>query len=117
MTERRDVLHHEVRRHKGLGIASFIIVLFSLVLIFLLFAVAGVLKTQGRSTPEVNMVVGITLFACLFLDLIGVGLGIAGLFDRGAKKAFPVLGIVIGGSVLLLTAALVLIGLKMTGYF
>ena len=106
-----------VLRHKGLGIASFIICLFALILIFLLFAVAGALKSQGRSTPEVNMVVGSALFVFLFLDIVGVALGIAGLFDRGSKKVFPVLGVVIGAVILLATIGLVLFGLKMAGYF
>jgi hypothetical protein len=103
------------RRHKGLGIASFIIAISVLVLTFLLFVVAGVMHNTGASTAVVNTIVGSTIFFFWFLDLVAVCLGIAGAVDRGSKKVFPILGIAFGGVTLVLSAALVLIGLHMAG--
>jgi hypothetical protein len=99
-------------RHKGLGIASFVIAIVVLVLVFLLFLVAGVMKSSGAATPTANAVIGSLIFLLWLIDVVGVAIGIAGAMDRTAKKTFPVLGIVIGGAVLLLSIILIVIGLK-----
>jgi hypothetical protein len=99
-----------ILRHKGLGIASFVIGLVVFFLIFLLFGIAGALKNAGRS--EFDSIVGLALFFFWFLDAVGIALGIAGVFDRTSKKTFPILGIAIGAVVLLLSGAAVLIGLS-----
>jgi|SRR5580698_6127761 hypothetical protein len=99
-------------RHKGLGIASFVIAIVVLVLVFLLFLIAGVMKTSGAATPTANAVIGSLIFLLWLIDVVGVAIGIAGVLDRTAKKTFPVLGIVIGGAVLLLSIVLIVIGLK-----
>jgi hypothetical protein len=101
-----------VRRHKGLGIASFIIALLCVVLILLLFGVAGALTASGKATNEMNMMVGLGLFFAWTVDVIGIGLGIAGALDRGSKKVFPVLGLIFGVAILAISVALVLIGLS-----
>jgi hypothetical protein len=103
----------DTRKHKALGISSFVVTLIVLVLSFLLFAIVGVLSRAHKSTPEINTMIGIFLFLFWFVDLIGIGLGIAGAFDRASKKVFPILGIVIGLTVLLLSAGLILVGLAM----
>ena len=103
----------DVRRHNGLGIASFVIAITVLVCIFALFVVAGVLKKSGRATPKSDMFVGFAIFFCWSVNLVGIALGIAGAVDGSAKKTFPILGIVIGSSVLLLSAGLVIVGLKL----
>jgi hypothetical protein len=102
-----------VRRHKGLGIASFVIALAVLVLILLLFLVAGVMHNAGVATPTANAVVGSGLFFLWFVDLVAVGLGIAGAVDRGSKKVSPVLGLVIAFITLSVSVALVLVGIHM----
>ena len=99
-------------RHKGLGIASFVIAIVVLVLVFLLFLIAGVMKTSGAATPTANAVIGSLIFLLWLIDVVGVAIGIAGVMDRTAKKTFPVLGIVIGGAVLVLSIILIVIGLK-----
>jgi hypothetical protein len=103
----------DARKHKALGIASFVVTLTIFVLMFLLITIAGVLSTTHKATPEISTIIGLALFFFWFVDLIGIGLGIAGAFDRGTKKTFPILGITIGTAVFLLSGALVLIGLAM----
>ncbi len=103
------------RSHKGLGIASFVIALSVLVLTFLLFLVAGVMHNAGAATATANAIIGSTIFFLWFLDLVAVGLGIGGAVDRRSKKVFPILGIAIGSITLVLSVALVLIGLQMAG--
>jgi hypothetical protein len=101
------------RKHKGLGIASFVVTVIVFVLMFLLIAVAGVLTSAHKATPEINTMIGMIFFFFCFVDLVGVGLGIAGAFDRASKKAFPILGIVIGTAVLLLSGGVLAVGLAM----
>jgi membrane glycosyltransferase len=103
----------DIRRHKGLGIASFVIAITMLVCIFALFVVAGLLKESGATTSKSNMITGFAMFFCWLVNVVGIALGIAGCIDGSAKKTFPILGIVIGGAELLLSACLVIIGIKM----
>jgi hypothetical protein len=103
-------------KHSGFGIASFIIGVAVGFLAFLLFAIAGALDatTPGGLDEEsaAFMFLGLGLFALMFVDLIGLGLGIAGICQARRNKTFGVLGIVIailtfiGFGLLLLFAAL-----------
>ena len=104
-----------VRRHGGLGIASFIIALFSLVALVMIIAALGVMANQGRATgtEPLTQLLGIAMLLVLFVDLIGVVLGIAGAVDRTSKKVFPILGLVFGVGLLLLGVGLIALGLYM----
>ncbi len=101
-------------RHSGLGIASFAISIGVGLMMFLLFAVAGVMEAStpgGIDDESVGAIlIGLGLFALLALCLLGIGLGVAALFQQGRGKALPVLGVVIGGGVLLLTGLLLVLG-------
>jgi hypothetical protein len=105
-----------VRRHKGLGISSFIIALICSAFLLIVFAIAGFLTSTGKATPGTNTLVGFGMIFGVFVDLIAIGLGIAGAMDRSSKKVFPVLGLVLGIGIVLLSVALVVIGLAMKGH-
>jgi hypothetical protein len=86
-------------KHSRFGIASFIIALGVGVFEFVLIAIAGVLAMQAggeldENSPEA-MIVGLGVFAGFGMNLISLGLAIAGLCDRNRKKVFAVLGLVI----------------------
>ena len=100
-------------RHGGMGIASFCIALFVIVGFFVAVGAAGALHVARDASPTLSTVVGFAIFGFAVLDLVGIGLGIAGLFDRRSKKVFPILGVVIGLGGLLLVAALIGLGLSM----
>jgi hypothetical protein len=100
-------------RHGGLGISSFVISIIALIFIVMLFAVAGAVRASGRSAPAVDTVVGLAMLLGWIADLIAIGLGIAGALDKRSKKTFPILGLVIGLGTILLTGALVAVGLTM----
>ena len=102
-----------IRGHKGVGIASFIISITCLVAMIGLVAVAGITTNAGRATPEFNMVIGLAMMSTVFVDLIGIVLGIFGAADRSSKKVYPVLGLVLNVLVVVLFAALTIIGLSM----
>lgn len=104
-------------RHSGLGIASFVISCVCAVLILVLLIVAGVMEmsTPGGVSEEspVVIIVGLLLIFFVFLALVGLGLGIAGLCQSERKKVFAVLGTVFGLATVGGTAAIVAIGLTM----
>jgi len=103
------------RKHSGLGIASFVISIITGLMMFMLFVVAGVMETSTPGGMDENsmeaMLVGLFLFALLFLDLLAVGLGVAGLFQKERRKLFAVLGLVFAAATIVVALLLVLIGL------
>ena len=101
------------RGHKGLGIASFVIGVICLITVMGLVVVAGVMTNAGRATPEFNMILGLGMISVVFVDLIGIVLGIFGAADRSSKKVYPVLGLTLNVLVVALFAALLIIGLSM----
>ena len=101
-------------RHRGLGIASFIIAMVVLLLILLVFGVAGALRVSGVKSPAIDVVIGLAAIALWLANLVGIGLGIAGLIDKTSKKTFPILGLVIGAGTLAISVGVVLIGIRMS---
>ena len=103
------------KKHSGLGVSSFIISVVIAILMFLLFAVAGVMETStpgGMDEESIGaMLVGLGLFAFLFVDLLAIGLGVAGLFQTSRKKVFPILGVAVAAGTVVLTIFLVILGL------
>jgi hypothetical protein len=105
--------HH--LKHSVLGIASLVIVIVAALFVALLIAVAGVIdaKTPGGMDEEspIAIILGITMLGGMGLDLLGLGLGIAGLCQRHGNKAWSIVGVVIGALVLLGFFAIVGVGL------
>jgi hypothetical protein len=102
-------------KHSGMGIASFLVSLVIGVGVFFIILIAGVVKaTNPESLPDESIgtaLIGLFVIACLFVNLIGIGLGIAGLVQKNRKRIFSVLGTIINGIVLLGVGSLILIGI------
>jgi hypothetical protein len=102
-------------RHSGLGISSFVLSVIIGVLMFCLFVIAGVIEqtTPGGMDEEAvsTMLVGLFLIGFMVLDVVAIGLGIAGLFQANRRKLFAILGVVFASITLLLTGLLMVIGL------
>jgi hypothetical protein len=102
------------RAHKGLGIASFVTGVGSLAAVTALIAFATMFHIKtGKLTPELTAIVGLGMLAVVFVNLIGLGLGVAGALDRASKKTFPTLGLTLNFAMVALYAACVVIGLSM----
>ena len=99
-------------RHSGFGIASFILSLGMATLFILDMAFTAYAHETGTATPAVNGMIGIIMFLAWFLGLISIGLAIAGLRDKTAKRGFPVAGISISGVVFALSLGLMVLGLS-----
>lgn len=102
-------------KHSGLGVSSFVISVVIGILMFLLFVVAGVIETStpGGMDEEsaAAMLVGTFMFLFLFIEMLAIGLGIAGLFQAGRKKVFAILGITCAVATIILTILLIIVGL------
>jgi hypothetical protein len=105
-----------IRTHKGKGIASFALGVTSVIGILALIGIAAVMTKTGKLTPELNVILGLGMISAVFVDLIGIGLGFFGAVDRASKKTYPALGLALNIGILVLFAALVLIGLSMKGH-
>jgi hypothetical protein len=102
-------------KHSGFGIASLLITIAAGVLEFILVVIAGVMESStpggmDEDSPGAALV-GLGMIGGLFVDLIGIGFGIAGLCQARRNKLFPILGIVLGALVLFGVLALMVIGL------
>ena len=103
-------------KHSGLGIASFIISLAGGFMEFVAITAAGILEFQGRmgeSSPAA-MIVGLFIIFGLFVNLAGVGLGIAAVAQNKTKKIFGVFGIIFNGGLIILILGLIFIGLMLS---
>ena len=102
-----------IRRHKGSGIASFVIGAASVALVLALVGTAGVMTKNGTMTPEISMIVGLGVISACLIDLIGLGLGVFGTVDRSSKKVYPVLGLVLNTMILVVVGGLIAVGMAM----
>lgn len=117
----------ERRGHTRMGIASVIIAVLATVVIVILVIVAGSVATtlfQGQdpaaidpqtleNSPEATTlgIVGFGVFGSFLLYFVGLGLGVAGIFQSRKKRLFGILGAVSNGLVLLAVVLLIVLGL------
>jgi hypothetical protein len=112
--------------HSRMGIASFVIAILATVVLVALFVVGGIVAASAfenvdpqaldpesvQSSPAFAglALIGIGVFGCLVLYVIGLGLGIAGLIQSVRKRLFSVLGTALNGFVLFVFVALFALG-------
>ncbi len=93
------------KKHSRLGIAALIIGILVGMLLCILIVFAGVIEVSqpGSLTGDSvgAVLLGLLVIGGLLLNLIGIGLGIGGLFQQQRKKLFPILGISINSVILL----------------
>jgi hypothetical protein len=101
-------------KQSGFGVASFIISISVGLLMFLVFAIAGLMQVStpgGIDKQSIQMMlVGLSIIALLFLDIVAVVLGIVGLFQKKRKKLFAIFGTILSSATVILTIALIVVG-------
>ncbi len=101
-----------------LGLASLGISLLSAVGLFVVFVFAGVIEAStpsGMSEESLEaMVIGLFMFGFIGLDLISIGLGIAGVFQKTRDRVTAIVGTVIATATVIVTMSLVLIGINVS---
>jgi hypothetical protein len=103
--------------HSGLGIASLVIAVLAGVGLLALFTIAGIMAEEAggdldENSPKV-MLLGVFAIGGLGLALLGAALGLAGVLQKGRKKLFGTLGLVINALVLLGSLGLMCVGALM----
>ncbi|WP_105619956.1 DUF6142 family protein [Vallitalea okinawensis] len=91
-------------KHSGPGIASFIISLVCIILLVVLFGVALISESGELALDEeeaMYLVLGLVGIIDGILNIIGVGLGIFGIVQKNRKRVFPIIGLIINGTLLL----------------
>ncbi len=97
------------KKHSRFGIASFIISIICGVLVYVpLFTVAFTQIETGSNESYGYLAI---VFGSLCINFIGIGLGIAGLFEKNRKKIFAILGLVFSGLTILGLVCLFAIGM------
>ena len=101
-------------KHSRFGISAFVVSVTASVLMFLTFVVAGTLEATTPGGLDENsagaIFVGLFMIAFFALEVVAIGLGIAGLMQKDRKKVFSVLGIVFGSITILGTVFLIVLG-------
>lgn len=112
--------------HSRMGVASFVIAILATVVLVALFVVGGFVAASAfenvdpqtldpetvRDSPAFAglALIGIGVFGCLILYVVGLGLGVAGLMQRTRKRLFSALGTALNGLVLAAVVALFALG-------
>jgi hypothetical protein len=104
-------------KHSGVGISAFVCGLVALVTTFITLGWAGMAHAQsgGAGIDEKSplaVMIGLALFAEIFLGLIAVALGIGSLFQN-RKRVFGVLGLVLGVAQVAGTVGIIAFGMSM----
>lgn len=101
------------QKNSGFGIASFVMSITIGVLLFALFAIAGIMSAGGgMDRQSVQAVaIGLSIMALLFGSVISAVLGIIGLFQKARKKLFATLGTIFSLLILLVAVGAIILGL------
>ena len=98
-----------------LGIAALLISIFTAIGLFILFLIAGVMESNTYGGIEEEspgaIIVGLFIFGFGFLDLLAIGFGIAGIFQKTRVRITAIIGTIISSATLIITVSLVGIGL------
>ena len=102
-----------------LGIASLLISIFAAIGLFIVFIIAGLIdsNTYGGIDDESAgaIILGLFMFGFGFLDLLAIGLGIAGIFQKTRGRITAIIGTIVSSAKLIILVSLLGIGLAM-GY-
>ena len=83
--------------------------------IFICFLIAGVMEsnTYGGMDEESAgaIILGLLLFGFGFLDLLAIGLGIAGIFQKTRERITAIIGTIISSATLIVTVSIIGIGI------
>lgn len=102
-------------KHSVLGIVSFCLSLCTGIALLATMAIAGILQ-HGHPPGQYpgKELVGLSLIAALFMDVVVAVLAIVSLCTKGRRKIFGILGLTISGIALIGTGTIVLIGVVIT---
>ncbi|TWU22907.1 hypothetical protein Pla52o_24390 [Novipirellula galeiformis] len=105
--------------HSGFGIASFLISILVGIGAFIVILLASFAEA---STPEgineesaLALIMGLSIFGMVGLNILGIGLGVAGVCQADRSRIFAILGLVFNGLVILGVIGLMAVGVAIGG--
>tara|TARA_B100000424_G_scaffold189149_1_gene147111 strand:- start:106 stop:435 length:330 start_codon:yes stop_codon:yes gene_type:complete len=105
----------ERKGQSKLGIASLLISIITVIGLFIIFLIAGFIEsnTYGGMDEESAgaIILGLLLFGFGFLDLLAIGLGIAGIFQKTRERITAIIGTIISSATLIVTVSIIGIGI------
>lgn len=105
-------------KHSAMGIASFVIALISGLMIFAMIVAAGLMdaRTPGGMDEEGTgaLVIGTSVCFGAMAVLVGLTLGLAGVFSPGRNRTFAALGLLLNTMILVGVGGLMIIGAMST---
>ena len=100
----------ERKGQSKLGIAALLISIFTAIGLFIVFLIAGVMEsnTYGGIDEESAgaIILGLFIFGFGLLDLLALGLGIAGIFQKTRVRITAIIGTIISSATLIITLSL-----------
>ena len=97
-----------------LGIASLLISIFTAIGFLIVFIIAGVMEsnTYGGIDEESAgaIILGLFIIGFTFIDLLAIGLGMAGILQKTRERITAVIGTIISSAILIITLSLIGIG-------
>ena len=100
-----------------LGIASLILSVCSIIFVFILFVIAGVLEASVPDGVDENsaaaVILGLSIFACWGFFLVSIGLGIAGIFQKQRVRICAFIGTALSSASFIVTASAIAIGMAL----
>lgn len=103
------------RKHSLFGIASFIASMTLIFFVILLIVAAVYFEVFAGGMPDnerLNLIVGLFFILGALCSLVGIALGIAGLFERNKKKLFSILGVTLNSVSIIVVIILIAIGVS-----
>ncbi|MDR2635972.1 MAG: hypothetical protein LBC08_03985 [Campylobacteraceae bacterium] len=107
----------EEKKHSGLGIASFTLSVIDMFCIFILLIVASTVDIDTDRNSIALITIGTLYYVFVLVSIVGIGLGISGLFSKDRKQVFSILGLVLSVAVLLVSIAIFVIGLYFLSHY
>jgi hypothetical protein len=97
-----------LRPSAGLGVSSFAVGAIGTLSFVLLLGWATIDKSESTKP-----MLGAGLVMVWIINLIGIGLGIAGVVKGSSNKTLSILGLVLNGGIVVISAALIAIALRL----
>jgi hypothetical protein len=101
-----------------LGIASLLISIFTAIGLFIVTIIAGVIESNSYGGIDEEsaeaIILGLFIFGFGFLDLVALGLGIGGIFQKTRARITAIIGTVVSSATLIITVSLIGIGLAIS---
>ena len=98
----------------GLGIASLVLSVVSIIITFIVVVIAGVMEVSTPGGIDESsasaVVIGLFVFACLGLNLVSIGLGIAGIIQQQRTRICAVIGTTLSSASSVVVVSLMVIG-------